>query len=312
GVAVEHGEVGVDQHAPGLRRAAHHQRPARDLRPRRDQGARGDDGLVLDHHAVEHDGPDSNEAVGAHPCPVKPDGVPKGHVVADLHRVRPVDVDHRAILVVVVLPDTDAVDVGPEHIWEPDALGLPQLTVADDLGSLFHERRFVDAWCLVLERSEHPVPPGNPWTADRQKPLRTKENGSRGGGRSQSKSPARPPAWQPSGASAILPDATATKSRCRPGRVGAPFLLEESAVPAYDYRCDRCDRTLEVRQRISEAPLTACDRCGGPIHRLLSAAPFILKGGGWYVTDYPSEGRKKGIEAEKKSSSDSASSTSGS
>ena len=79
-------------------------------------------------------------------------------------------------------------------------------------------------------------------------------------------------------------------------------------MPAYDYRCDRCDRTFEVRQRISEAPLTTCDRCGGSIHRLLSAAPFILKGGGWYVTDYPSEGRKKGIEAEKKSSSDSTSS----
>jgi putative FmdB family regulatory protein len=83
-------------------------------------------------------------------------------------------------------------------------------------------------------------------------------------------------------------------------------------VPAYDYRCDRCDRTFEVRQRISEAPLTTCDRCGGPIRRLLAAAPFILKGGGWYVTDYPSEGRKKGVEAEKKSSSESTSSTSGS
>ena len=43
-----------------------------------------------------------------------------------------------------------------------------------------------------------------------------------------------------------------------------------------------------------------------PIRRLLSAAPFILKGGGWYVTDYPSEGRKKGMEAEKKSSGDAA------
>ncbi len=83
-------------------------------------------------------------------------------------------------------------------------------------------------------------------------------------------------------------------------------------MPAYDYRCDRCDRTFEVRQRISEAPLTTCDRCGGPIHRLLSAAPFILKGGGWYVTDYPSAGRKKGMEAEKKSSSESSTSTSGS
>lgn len=77
-------------------------------------------------------------------------------------------------------------------------------------------------------------------------------------------------------------------------------------MPTYDYRCDRCERTFEVRQRISEEPLTACDRCGGPIRRLLSAAPFILKGGGWYVTDYPSAGRKKGMEAEKKSSGDAA------
>jgi putative FmdB family regulatory protein len=82
--------------------------------------------------------------------------------------------------------------------------------------------------------------------------------------------------------------------------------LEGDAVPTYDYRCDRCERTFEIRQRISAEPLTACDRCGGPIRRLLSAAPFILKGGGWYVTDYPSAGRKKGMEAEKKSSDDAA------
>src|SRR5262249_13862859 len=80
-------------------------------------------------------------------------------------------------------------------------------------------------------------------------------------------------------------------------------------VPTYDYRCDRCERTFEVRQRISESPLTTCDRCGGPIHRLLAPAPFILKGGGWYVTDYPSEGRKKGMEAEKKSSGEVSTST---
>lgn len=77
-------------------------------------------------------------------------------------------------------------------------------------------------------------------------------------------------------------------------------------MPTYEYRCDRCERTFEVRQRISDEPLTACDGCGGPIRRLLSAAPFILKGGGWYVTDYPSEGRKKGMEAEKKSSGEAA------
>ena len=78
-------------------------------------------------------------------------------------------------------------------------------------------------------------------------------------------------------------------------------------MPTYDYRCDGCERTFEVRQRISEEALTTCERCGGPIRRLLSAAPFILKGGGWYVTDYPSAGRKKGMEAEKKSSGDATS-----
>jgi putative FmdB family regulatory protein len=74
-------------------------------------------------------------------------------------------------------------------------------------------------------------------------------------------------------------------------------------VPTYEYECGSCHRTFEVRQRISEPSLTTCDACGGPVHRLLSATPFILKGGGWYVTDYPSESRKKALDAEKSSSS---------
>jgi putative FmdB family regulatory protein len=72
-------------------------------------------------------------------------------------------------------------------------------------------------------------------------------------------------------------------------------------VPTYEYQCDACQRVFEVRQRISEEPLTACDVCGGHVRRLISPAPFILKGGGWYVTDYPSEARKKAMESEKSS-----------
>jgi putative FmdB family regulatory protein len=78
-------------------------------------------------------------------------------------------------------------------------------------------------------------------------------------------------------------------------------------VPTYEYECDACHRTFEVRQRISEPALTACDVCGGAVRRLLFPAPFILKGGGWYVTDYPSESRKKAMDAEKSSSSSSTS-----
>ena len=78
-------------------------------------------------------------------------------------------------------------------------------------------------------------------------------------------------------------------------------------MPTYEYECLKCPRVFEVRQRITEPALETCDRCGGPIHRLLSAAPFILKGGGWYVTDYPSEARKKGTSSD--SGSDSKDST---
>jgi putative FmdB family regulatory protein len=70
-------------------------------------------------------------------------------------------------------------------------------------------------------------------------------------------------------------------------------------VPTYEYQCQQCRRTFEVRQRITEEPLKRCEVCGGPLQRLLSPAPFILKGEGWYVTDYPSEARKKARDAEK-------------
>jgi putative FmdB family regulatory protein len=70
-------------------------------------------------------------------------------------------------------------------------------------------------------------------------------------------------------------------------------------VPTYEYECLGCRRVFEIRQPISAAPLKTCDVCGGEVRRLLSPAPFILKGEGWYVTDYPSSARKKALESEK-------------
>ena len=78
----------------------------------------------------------------------------------------------------------------------------------------------------------------------------------------------------------------------------------------YEYECSGCGRTIEIRQRISEAPLDRCPHCRGPVRRVLSAAPFILKGAGWHATDYPSEARKKGLTEEKKGTSDSGASSS--
>ena len=75
-------------------------------------------------------------------------------------------------------------------------------------------------------------------------------------------------------------------------------------MPTYEYECSGCGRTFEVRQRISEVPLERCPHCGGVVRRVLSPAPFILKGSGWHVTDYPSESRKKGLSEETKSTTD--------
>ena len=73
-------------------------------------------------------------------------------------------------------------------------------------------------------------------------------------------------------------------------------------MPIYEYLCKKCGSQFEVMQAISAKPLRKCtlDNCNGKVERLVSASGFILKGSGWYSSDYPSESRKKGWEAEQK------------
>jgi len=61
-------------------------------------------------------------------------------------------------------------------------------------------------------------------------------------------------------------------------------------VPIYEYECQECGEVTEVMQRITEDPLITCETCGGPIKRLISNTSFVLKGTGWYVTDYARKG----------------------
>tara|TARA_Y100001960_G_scaffold259107_1_gene278850 strand:- start:16 stop:429 length:414 start_codon:yes stop_codon:yes gene_type:complete len=81
-------------------------------------------------------------------------------------------------------------------------------------------------------------------------------------------------------------------------------------MPIYEYLCKKCEAQFEVMQAISAKPLKNCevDGCKGKVERLVSASGFILKGSGWYSSDYPSEARKKGWESEQKAATGTVSS----
>lgn len=70
-------------------------------------------------------------------------------------------------------------------------------------------------------------------------------------------------------------------------------------MPIYEYQCDSCGAQRELFVRSTDAPLPKCLDCRKKMRRVISQTAFILKGSGWYVTDYPSEARKKGLEGEK-------------
>jgi len=56
-------------------------------------------------------------------------------------------------------------------------------------------------------------------------------------------------------------------------------------MPIYEYHCKQCG-VFEVSQRITEDSLTTCPTCQSDVRRLISLTSFVLKGSGWYATDY--------------------------
>ena len=77
-------------------------------------------------------------------------------------------------------------------------------------------------------------------------------------------------------------------------------------MPIYEYECNKCGSVFEAMQAISAKPLKTCnglgcdDKDNGKVRRLVSASGFILKGSGWYTSEYPSEARKQGWEKDSK------------
>lgn len=70
-------------------------------------------------------------------------------------------------------------------------------------------------------------------------------------------------------------------------------------MPTYHYSCEKCGHEFEIDQRITDPPRKRCPICRGAIYRVIHPVGHILKGSGFYRTDYRSDDFKKKQEAEK-------------
>lgn len=57
-------------------------------------------------------------------------------------------------------------------------------------------------------------------------------------------------------------------------------------MPIYEYRCSDCGAVFEVFQKFADDPVEVCERCSGPVTKVLHPVAIHFKGSGFYTTDY--------------------------
>jgi len=53
-------------------------------------------------------------------------------------------------------------------------------------------------------------------------------------------------------------------------------------------------------QKVSDPPVTTCEKCSGSTRKVISPAGLVFKGSGWYITDYAAKDKAHKESAEKK------------
>lgn len=61
-------------------------------------------------------------------------------------------------------------------------------------------------------------------------------------------------------------------------------------MPNYAYACKQCGHRFEKRQSFTDAALTECPECGGPLHKVYDSVGVTFKGSGFYRTDSRASG----------------------
>lgn len=68
-------------------------------------------------------------------------------------------------------------------------------------------------------------------------------------------------------------------------------------MPTYQYACKECDHRFEAVQSFSDASLTVCPVCSGPLRKLFGSVGVIFKGSGFYRNDARSDAKSSSTVA---------------
>jgi len=52
-------------------------------------------------------------------------------------------------------------------------------------------------------------------------------------------------------------------------------------VPTYEFKCDKCNSTVELHRSFDEEGVPTCTTCNSSMSRVWQAIPAHFKGGGW-------------------------------
>jgi len=65
-------------------------------------------------------------------------------------------------------------------------------------------------------------------------------------------------------------------------------------MPIHEYKCRKCGSVAERIEGAHDKPMRKCPSCGGRVDQMISSSAFVLKGSGWYATDYGTKSHDNG------------------
>ena len=65
-------------------------------------------------------------------------------------------------------------------------------------------------------------------------------------------------------------------------------------MPIHEYQCRKCEAVAERIEGTHDKPMRKCSSCGGKVDQMISSSAFVLKGTGWYASDYGTKNHDNG------------------